>query len=123
MAAGAGISQEHLKFVIDYLDRRTTELLAANSRLVEERRTQTLRAEDAEKNIEFLLGHNGIRQLGDVEDSRCAVIEELEILQVQLSAALAERDDARSERDTYMASYETVCRERDYAASQNAQPD
>jgi hypothetical protein len=99
MAAGAGISQEHLKFVLDYLDRRTTELLAANSRLVEERRTQTLRAEDAEKNITFLLAHNGISQLERVEAERSAALAEVENLRKQLATIIAERDDATEERN------------------------
>lgn len=90
VAAGAGITQENLKFVLDYLDRRTTELLNANSRLVEERRAQTHRAEDAEQNIQFLLSHNGFRQLNMVEDARIALLEQCANLRLELAEALVE---------------------------------
>ena len=60
IAAGAGRLHEHLTFVIDYLDRREAELVE--------------RAETAEADVDFLMEHNGTRQIADLE-ARCAALQ------------------------------------------------
>lgn len=90
IALTSGRSQEHLKFVIDYHERRTSELLAANTREVEERRSQTHRAEDAESQVAFLLTHNGVADLRAAEERHRVVFEQFEITCRNLDAANAE---------------------------------
>lgn len=53
IATGAGLSQEHLKFVLDFYDRRETELLAI--------------IKLGNQEIDFLMGHSGAQQIAALE--------------------------------------------------------
>lgn len=73
VAIGAGRLHEHLAFVVGYLDRREAELVQ--------------RVEDAESDIDFLLKHNGTRQIADLE-ARCASLQ-AELIDSQMIVKLA----------------------------------
>lgn len=55
IAAGAGRSQEHLRFALEYLD------------------TMTGRAVEAETNVDFLMAHSGASQIAALE-KRCQAL-------------------------------------------------
>ena len=73
IATGAGRLNEHLAFVVGYVDRREAELLE--------------RAETAEADADFLMAHNGARQVAALE-VRCATLE-AEIAEAQTIVKLA----------------------------------
>src|SRR5258708_2973660 len=80
IATGAGRLNEHLAFVVGYLDRREAELL--------ERATQ------AETNVDFLVEHSGQRQTAELEN-RCAAFQtENEQLWQRVADLVIERDIA-----------------------------
>jgi hypothetical protein len=73
-------------FLLDLFDRRVSELLDANSKLVSERRVAQGRALHFEMAMDFLLRSNGMRQIRELE--------------AQVRQLTAERDAAVREAKT-----------------------
>jgi hypothetical protein len=64
-----------LKFVLEMFDQGVTELLEPDNRFVEEKRYERGRAEHFQSAADFLLSHNGVRQLQDTENSWRLILE------------------------------------------------
>lgn len=56
IAVTSGRSQEHLRFVIEHMDRQMALV--------------TARAEDAEREVEFMAAHSGVEQIRALEQER-----------------------------------------------------